>query len=57
MGHNAWEYEEAPDGIVKHHRDRILLNGNNICMLVPGADGPEAVRVTDSVRQDKTASE
>jgi U6 snRNA-associated Sm-like protein LSm5 len=50
------EYEDAPDGIIKHHRDRILLNGNNICMLVPGADGPEAVEVTDAVRQDKISS-
>jgi U6 snRNA-associated Sm-like protein LSm5 len=44
------EYEDTPDGIIKHLRDRILLNGNNVCMLVPGADGPEKAEVTDTVR-------
>ncbi len=23
--------------------EQILLNGNNVCMLVPGGDGPVAV--------------
>jgi U6 snRNA-associated Sm-like protein LSm5 len=30
------EYEVTPEGRTKIHRDQILLNGNNICMLVPG---------------------
>lgn len=36
------EYENSPDGVVKTKLDRILLNGGNVCMLVPGSDGPEA---------------
>ncbi|KAL6059626.1 RNA-binding protein lsm5 [Balamuthia mandrillaris] len=35
------EYENSPSGIKEIHLDQILLNGNNICMMVPG--GPEGV--------------
>ena len=35
------EYEETADGLVKKHLDQILLNGNNVCLLVPGSSGPE----------------
>ncbi len=35
------EYEETPDGVVKKNLDQILLNGNNVCLLVPGSNGPE----------------
>lgn len=35
------EYEDTPDGVVKKKLDQILLNGNNVCMLVPGSDGPD----------------
>lgn len=30
------EYEMTPEGRVAHRLDQILLNGNNICILVPG---------------------
>mmetsp|Transcript_12830 Transcript_12830/g.15533 ORF Transcript_12830/g.15533 Transcript_12830/m.15533 type:complete len:89 (-) Transcript_12830:1064-1330(-) len=35
------EYEVTPRGREKNHLDQILLNGNNVCLLVPGGD-PEA---------------
>jgi len=35
------EYESSPTGMKEIHRDQILLNGNNICLMVPG--GPEGV--------------
>ncbi len=35
------EFVDTGDGIVKKKLDQILLNGNNICMLVPGSNGPE----------------
>jgi len=36
------EYETTPEGIKKIAKlDQILLNGNNICLLVPGGEGPE----------------
>lgn len=35
------EYEETSDGMVKKNLNQILLNGNNICLLVPGSNGPE----------------
>lgn len=42
------EFEEATDGsgLVKTNRKQVLLNGNNVCMLVPGAEGPEGLEVT-----------
>jgi small nuclear ribonucleoprotein (snRNP)-like protein len=40
------EYEASGiDGdVVSVHRDQILLNGNNVCMLVPGGEGPDSAR-------------
>eukprot|EP00994_Dinema_validum_P004325 NODE_2365_length_712_cov_18.167421_g1918_i0.p1 GENE.NODE_2365_length_712_cov_18.167421_g1918_i0~~NODE_2365_length_712_cov_18.167421_g1918_i0.p1 ORF type:complete len:117 (-),score=33.70 NODE_2365_length_712_cov_18.167421_g1918_i0:361-663(-) len=35
------EYEITPEGRRSTKLDQILLNGNNVCMLVPGSDGPE----------------
>lgn len=43
------EYEEGPEGLMRHHMDQILLNGNNVCLLVPGADGPNDAPVLDAV--------
>jgi len=38
------EYETTPEGIKKIAKlDQILLNGNNICLLVPGGEGPETI--------------
>ncbi|CAO3625672.1 unnamed protein product [Cunninghamella blakesleeana] len=34
------EYENTPDGYKTHKLDQILLNGNNICALIPGGVGP-----------------
>eukprot|EP01097_Dermamoeba_algensis_P005033 TRINITY_DN320_c0_g1_i4.p1 TRINITY_DN320_c0_g1~~TRINITY_DN320_c0_g1_i4.p1 ORF type:complete len:114 (+),score=20.65 TRINITY_DN320_c0_g1_i4:31-372(+) len=33
------EYEVTPEGVKTTKLDQILLNGNNICLLVPG--GPD----------------
>jgi len=35
------EFESTPEGRGVTRIDRILLNGNNITMLVPGGEGPE----------------
>jgi small nuclear ribonucleoprotein (snRNP)-like protein len=35
------EYENTPNGVKEIHQDMILLNGNNVCLMVPG--GPEGV--------------
>jgi len=35
------EFESTPEGRRVTKLDRILLNGNNITMLVPGGEGPE----------------
>jgi len=35
------EYEITPKGRKSTKLAQTLLNGNNICMLVPGSDGPE----------------
>ncbi|KAK0478253.1 LSM domain-containing protein [Armillaria novae-zelandiae] len=35
------EYEATPQGKKKTHLAQTLLNGNNICMLIPGSSGPE----------------
>jgi len=35
------EYEMTPQGIKKTSLAQTLLNGNNICMLIPGSNGPE----------------
>mmetsp|Transcript_16280 Transcript_16280/g.33438 ORF Transcript_16280/g.33438 Transcript_16280/m.33438 type:complete len:96 (+) Transcript_16280:151-438(+) len=35
------EYEINPDGGYRVTKlEQILLNGNNVCMLVPGGEGP-----------------
>lgn len=37
------EFETTPDGkITQTKLDQILLNGNNVCLLVPGGEGPVA---------------
>ncbi|KAJ1982348.1 RNA-binding protein lsm5 [Dimargaris cristalligena] len=35
------EFEKVATGYQKTQLKQILLNGNNICMLVPGGNGPE----------------
>jgi U6 snRNA-associated Sm-like protein LSm5 len=35
------EFENTPEGRRITKLDQILLNGNNICILVPGSEGPE----------------
>lgn len=50
------EIEDGPEGTTRKHLDQILLNGNNVCLLVPGADGPDSVPVTDSKRDAQNAS-
>ncbi|QRV76156.1 U6 snRNA-associated Sm-like protein LSm5 [Ceratobasidium sp. AG-Ba] len=34
------EYETTPQGVKKTKLRQTLLNGNNICMLMPGSNGP-----------------
>jgi len=34
------EYETTPQGKKTTKLNQTLLNGNNICMLVPGSSGP-----------------
>ena len=35
------EYEITPEGTRSVTRlDQILLNGNNVCLMVPGGSGP-----------------
>ncbi|TIB83117.1 hypothetical protein E3Q08_03122 [Wallemia mellicola] len=39
------EYDISPDGTQKKSKLRqTLLNGNNVCMLLPGGEGPESVQ-------------
>ncbi|ORX38779.1 LSM-domain-containing protein [Piromyces finnis] len=38
------EYEDTPQGKKVTHQEQILLNGNNICMLIPGGVGPEGAQ-------------
>ncbi|KAG8781629.1 RNA-binding protein lsm5 [Ceratobasidium sp. 428] len=35
------EYESTPQGVKKTKLGQTLLNGNNICMLMPGSNGPD----------------
>eukprot|EP00871_Galdieria_phlegrea_P001547 jgi/Galph1/2393/GphlegSOOS_G1076.1 len=35
------EYEWTAEGLAKIRLDEILLNGNNICVLIPGGKGSE----------------
>ncbi|KZS96184.1 like-Sm ribonucleo protein [Sistotremastrum niveocremeum HHB9708] len=37
------EYEITPEGRKSTKLGQTLLNGNNICILVPGSSGPEDV--------------
>jgi U6 snRNA-associated Sm-like protein LSm5 len=39
------EWEGGAQGPTTH-LDQILLNGNQICMLIPGGDGPSATTTT-----------
>eukprot|EP00735_Rhodelphis_limneticus_P012688 TRINITY_DN600_c0_g1::TRINITY_DN600_c0_g1_i1::g.28914::m.28914 TRINITY_DN600_c0_g1::TRINITY_DN600_c0_g1_i1::g.28914 ORF type:complete len:101 (-),score=19.84,sp/Q5R628/LSM5_PONAB/70.97/6e-40,LSM/PF01423.17/2.5e-18 TRINITY_DN600_c0_g1_i1:15-317(-) len=41
------EYEITPEGRTATKLDSILLNGNNVCLLVPGSDGPEGIHEDD----------
>jgi len=34
------EFEMTPEGMKTTQLDQILLNGNNVCLLVPGGEGP-----------------
>lgn len=34
------EFENTAEGRKTKKLEQILLNGNNICMLVPGGEGP-----------------
>ncbi|KAF8342575.1 uncharacterized protein EI90DRAFT_3029476, partial [Cantharellus anzutake] len=34
------EFEHSQQGVVKTKLHSTLINGNNICMIVPGSDGP-----------------
>jgi len=36
------EYENTAEGRKTAKLDQILLNGNNICMLIPGGEGPDS---------------
>ncbi|TFK77191.1 Sm-like ribonucleo protein [Pluteus cervinus] len=35
------EYETTAEGIKKTSLAQTLLNGNNICVLIPGSSGPD----------------
>ncbi|KAF9920591.1 RNA-binding protein lsm5 [Linnemannia zychae] len=35
------EFENTPEGRKTTKLEQILLNGNNICMLIPGGDGSQ----------------
>jgi len=35
------EYETTPQGKKETKLNQTLLNGNNICMLIPGSSGPD----------------
>ena len=36
------EYKSTPDGYVSSEKEQMLLNGNHICMLIPGGEGPRS---------------
>eukprot|EP00127_Corallochytrium_limacisporum_P002755 Clim_evm1s137 gene=Clim_evmTU1s137 len=36
------EYEKTAEGVKTSHLETILLNGKDVCMIVPGGDGKEA---------------
>jgi len=35
------EFETTPQGKKQTKLNQTLLNGNNICMLIPGSNGPD----------------
>jgi small nuclear ribonucleoprotein (snRNP)-like protein len=37
-----FESTGADGDVATVHRDQILLNGNNVCMLIPGGEGPNS---------------
>ncbi|KAI8810872.1 hypothetical protein BJ742DRAFT_769704 [Cladochytrium replicatum] len=37
---NVTEYEYTSEGRHETKLDQLLLNGNNVCMLIPGGEGP-----------------
>ena len=39
---NVTEYKSTPDGYITCDKEQMLLNGNHICMLVPGGEGPKS---------------
>eukprot|EP00761_Pharyngomonas_kirbyi_P006703 gb/GECH01006711.1/.p1 GENE.gb/GECH01006711.1/~~gb/GECH01006711.1/.p1 ORF type:complete len:156 (+),score=23.51 gb/GECH01006711.1/:1-468(+) len=50
------EYEYNTDGTrTKTSLEQILLNGNNVCMLVPGSEGPDAAeRKTQEIENEQS---
>lgn len=36
------EYERTSQGVIKNNLDKILLNGNNVAVVVPGGDPEKA---------------
>ena len=36
------EYERTSKGVTKNNLEKILLNGNNVAVLVPGGDPERA---------------
>uniref|UniRef100_A0A7S1ERV8 U6 snRNA-associated Sm-like protein LSm5 n=1 Tax=Timspurckia oligopyrenoides TaxID=708627 RepID=A0A7S1ERV8_9RHOD len=34
------EFESTMEGVLVNKLDQIFLNGNNVCMLLPGSEGP-----------------
>lgn len=36
------EYERTSQGVIKNNLEKILLNGNNVAVLVPGGDPEKA---------------
>eukprot|EP00189_Rhodosorus_marinus_P012496 CAMPEP_0184738594 /NCGR_PEP_ID=MMETSP0315-20130426/1257_1 /TAXON_ID=101924 /ORGANISM="Rhodosorus marinus, Strain UTEX LB 2760" /LENGTH=81 /DNA_ID=CAMNT_0027206433 /DNA_START=104 /DNA_END=349 /DNA_ORIENTATION=- len=41
------EYEQTVDGWQTTKLDKILLNGNNVSLMIPGSDGPESATPYD----------
>mmetsp|Transcript_412 Transcript_412/g.778 ORF Transcript_412/g.778 Transcript_412/m.778 type:complete len:118 (-) Transcript_412:134-487(-) len=35
------EYEETSEGTQIKKMEQIMLNGNNVCLLIPGSEGPD----------------
>ncbi|KAL8274420.1 hypothetical protein Esti_001580 [Eimeria stiedai] len=45
------EYSFSAQGVKKTRLESILLNGNNICMLVPGGDPEETAQPSASAAE------